>query len=713
MTEEQTEERRRSGLPWALALAALIALNTFALVRWARLDTRPAAWDEAIHTRNAFEYRDRLAEGSFAELMRPVYFNYPPLFNLTMIPFLPRVADVADAGAAVNVFYLAFLVVLCYQTGRLLLDRWAGLAAAILIGFYPIIIHLSRQTMLDLALTAWVAAAFFALLKSESFSRAGWSAAFGGLLGLGMLTKWTAAVYLVGPAAPALWVAARRRDARGPLVALVVLAAVIAPWYALNAVPMLSQISYVKDLQPASGLELGGWKSALWYPSAMFEQINLPFFLLFAVGAVVSSRRREMLPVFLWLLIPMVLWSLIRNHNVRYMMPSLPAVALLTAACVAGRRWAFGAVTAVALAFFAVFHFGAMAPVTVEAAGLPLRLYTPAPPLAQDWRHGPIIERVRALRNADAPFSRVVVVSNNPYLHSTTLNVTVRRMGADDFAFRGPSKRRWLDFAEFILLKTGDLGPAFTIGTIKPHADWIASAPAWFGKVYKERGRWPLPDGSEAILYHAEPDPVPLSSAEMMSVRLGEVRLPRIVARDVDIRADARSPSDTAVGRLNAISIRAGEIDYDGVVLGDVRIELIRPQINVPRYKAESELQILALDRLSVSGTLKASTLESLAAEEAEWLTDPRVLFEDDTIVVSGKVKGALPIRIEAQVHVDGEFLRPALQSVSVAGLPLPLVFVRAITDRPIQLSPNREWPFRINPGRIVGSNGELRVGAE
>src|SRR5688572_30350472 len=94
-----------SPIVWVVGLAVLICLNSFAVLSWTGLDTRPCAWDEALHTGNTFEYRDRLAAGS--ALFRPVYFNYPPLYNLTLVPFINRVADIADAGAFVNLFYLA------------------------------------------------------------------------------------------------------------------------------------------------------------------------------------------------------------------------------------------------------------------------------------------------------------------------------------------------------------------------------------------------------------------------------------------------------------------------------------------------------------------------------------------------------------------------------------------------------------------------------
>src|SRR4051812_18656700 len=155
--------------PWIAGLLIAIALGSFTLIRWFTLDTRPLAWDQAIHTENSFAYAERLASGTFLDAMRPVYFNYPPLYNLSMLPMLSRTADIADAGAATNIFYLALLVWGCYLIGAFLLDRGAGFAAAALVSAYPIFVTLARQTLIDVSLTAWVTLAFYALLRSDSF----------------------------------------------------------------------------------------------------------------------------------------------------------------------------------------------------------------------------------------------------------------------------------------------------------------------------------------------------------------------------------------------------------------------------------------------------------------------------------------------------------------------------------------------------------------
>src|SRR5439155_1409944 len=158
-----------------------------------------------------------------------------------------------------------------------------------------------------------------------------------------------------------------------------------------------------------------------------------------------------------------------------------------------------------------------------------LVLYQSQPPLAADWKHKELIGRINELKPKDLALARVVVLSNAAHFHSTSLNVSREFLGVRDISFQGPSKSRWLDFVEFILLKTGDEGPEFTLGNIHPAADLVLNPPDWFKKSYREVSRWGLPDGSEAILYQVNPAPLKQMEAGVLNISLKEFKLPNVV----------------------------------------------------------------------------------------------------------------------------------------------------------------------------------------
>jgi 4-amino-4-deoxy-L-arabinose transferase-like glycosyltransferase len=77
--------------------------------------------------------------------------------------------------------------------------RLAALAAVIT-AFYPYLLWISRETIIDYWLTAIVAASMWALIKTKEFSDLRWSMVFGLFAGIGMLTKWTFPFFLIMPA---------------------------------------------------------------------------------------------------------------------------------------------------------------------------------------------------------------------------------------------------------------------------------------------------------------------------------------------------------------------------------------------------------------------------------------------------------------------------------------------------------------------------------
>jgi hypothetical protein len=321
-----------------------------------------------------------------------------------------------------------------------------------------------------------------------------------------------------------------------------------------------------------------------------------------------------------------------------------------------------------------------------------------------------IIARVRELRT-DKKFARIVTVMNAPYLFSRTLNVDLERARIKDIDFRTPSKRRPFEFAEFILGKTGDLGPGFTMGNVVPAAAILTEKPEWFTKTYVERGRWPLPDGSEAFLYHREPQPIRTLDVGLFNMELTELTLPNIRATNVKLRAVPGTPADTSLGKLKQLDISCGEVLYKDIVFKNVAITLVHPQINLPLFLETQEIQLLSLERMKPRAELNTDAILELAAKKAKWLKDPSLSFDGSVMTVSGRAKG-IPLRIRADLKVEGSWLISRLVDVRVAGIPLPKIFFRALTDRNTPLTPNDEMLYYLDISGIEGEGHTLKLKA-
>lgn len=679
----------------ALLLAFLI-LNGIALARWVKQDIRPPAWDESIHIQNALDYQTRFHRDGWRGLLKPAYFNYPPFYHLTLGLAFGRTERLEDAGAIVNFFYLAILVFCVFFIGQRLIGPWEGLTASLIVIAYPMMIEMTRPPMIDLALTSLVALSFLFLLLSDHFGNPFWSAAFGVGFALSMLTKWTAFIYLGAPFLVEVYRAVRQRSWLGLGIGMAAALVVMGPWYAYNGIRVAIRTKELASLVPASGAVEGRWANALWYMVRLPQQMGIPFLILFVPGLAGMVWRPKLWPVFLWLTVSLLLLTLMHNKNTRYSLPAMPAAALLSVAWLPNLR----RIPVFATGVFAswVFYATHFMPTAWGA------LYT-NPPEPGDWQHEAIFKRMHELKPPNLGFARAIIVSNAPHFHSNSLNISRNARHIKDFEFRSPSKRRWTEFSRFILFKTGDVGPDFST----EYAQWLEKPPSWFRRVYKERGRWPLPDGSQAVLLQCEPEPHPKVDAGFFNLSFKMLELPRITARQATLKAIPFSPTETQTGRFKEVIFESGSIDYKSVSCENIKIELIKPQINIPLFLETNEIQLLDLDAMRMSVSLSSSSLIGLLSKKAPWLKNPDVRFEGRLISLSGTAY-KIPIHIQASVWVESMALKTRAERFRLAGIPFPLIFLRALTDREVSLKPNVEMPFFLDIKSIEGNGPMFRI---
>lgn len=700
----------KSKLLLPVLFGALVVVNIFALHHWVAQDTRPAAWDQSIHIKNAFEYRDRIANEGFSSILKPAYFNYPPLYHLAMVPFLTDVRDIADVGARANIYFLVILLACIFLIGKDLVGPWHGLTAAFLFSAYPLAFDMATQSMIDLSLAAWVTLTFWCLIRSEKFSHWSWSVLCGLSLGLGMLTKWTAVWYLFGPLVLAAWGAYRAQNVRKVVVAIAVTTALILPWYLTNFFVLLVRLPKLAAMSPASGYALPGWMNMFWYPLSLFEQINLVFVLFLIPGLIVFFWRPRLGEIMLWFFGSLLLFSLISNHNTRYFLPALPAAAVLSVSWLpTTRRVPIILMNVVIALYFLTFHAFPERTFFLRAEPFPIPVIGWHAPVRQDWKHNEIITKIDSLIPEKGKIAHVLTISNGPHFHSTTLDLSLKARGMSNLTFRGPAKRRMFEFADFVLLKTGSLGPEGSIRLHKECADLIAQNPLWFQNTFQEAARWPLPDGSEAILYEQSPKPFPIINIGLINLSLDQLVFPNAIAEAVELRAVPIGKKETEKGHLRQLTLSARKLSYKGVPFDDVRIELMNPIVNIPLFLETQDLQLLKLNTLRPEASLDVQNLIVIVKEKAKWLKDPVLTFQGDMLTVSGRA-GVVPFLISMKIQVNGPVLETVLGKIQVAGVPLPRFLFRALTNKNFSLLANDEMAYNLDIKSIRGENGLLRI---
>ena len=392
-----------------LLLAASLVYLCAANITWIAIDTRPPFWDMANHASWSLGVLRDFQQNGISALSTLPYASpgYPPLYYAAVATAYRLLGTSIDAAQLANVPAMILLALATYGIARGLMNPTAAAIAAVLVNFYPFMVWISRETLIETWLTAMVALALWTLTKTKRFSRQNWSLVFGVVCGLGMLTKWTFAIFV---ALPALWAA--RGHWSNALKSAAIAALLAAYWYVPRFPTMAQSWRQVAVAAPNEGdptfFSVQAW---LFYIRALEGSLLfLPLFAAFLVGAVVVVRKWQTgwTPVILSVLGGWLGLMLLPGADPRYATGLLPAVAAISAVAFEKSN-----VAQVLLLAFLVFQhvlvsFGIPwlpeSVVLMKGAGGPVpyewNLYTQSyfglwgKPEKQDWQIERVLQRV-------------------------------------------------------------------------------------------------------------------------------------------------------------------------------------------------------------------------------------------------------------------------------------------------------------------------------
>jgi len=447
-----------------------------------------------------------------------------------------------DVLLGVNALFLGILILSTYGIACVFGGQETGLLAAFIVSMYPIIYGLARHYLLDVPLVAMVTLAVWLLVRTEDFGRRGAAIACGLSLGLGMLTKWTLAVFVGGSflmaAVRALRVRSRRRLLNLGL-ALVVGTVVAAPWYLYNLPSLLNFLRLVGTYGRAEGDPAVGFQQ-LWsfYLRAFVnDQVLLPFALFFVAGLILLLTMRKFryrtALLLCWIVVPYLAFSNFGNKDIRFTIPYLPAVATITALGLVRLRpqgLKIGLITLLAL--YAVFQFvglswglssrlpvGLLPPwISVRIGSSRLHLYAEgvhiaSPPRAEDWQAQAMLCDMMSSGEvtADAEPLMLTVLPDAPcfepnvfayYAMIKRLPIHVQRVTG---VFRVDDARARVLASDYVVAKTGDQGPAWSVQGAGLFTEELHDPSSELGRQFELIGEYNLPDGSVAELYRHTP----------------------------------------------------------------------------------------------------------------------------------------------------------------------------------------------------------------
>ncbi len=533
-----SEKQRIVGLLLVMFLtAALWVVNLL----WLRKDTRPPVWDMALHQSYALNYLPEAMPAAQRATLTERSGNYPPFVHL-MIAFCfavlhpdSKVATLANIPAT---FLLLWAV---YQLAEDLAGAAAARWACLLTALTPYLIWMSRETILDYWLAAWVAAGLLALRGTEAFASHPRSLLFGLTCALGLLTKWFFAGFLI---VPLLYVCIRSRIWRDRsrmihLADAALISVLLAgTWYLPNLpnlMPYFVENARIgaREGEPA----VFSFQSLIYYLRLLegYQLFGILFFVLLVSAIRVWRKGLKTDGLFLlaaifggWLAM-----TLLRTKDPRFTMPLLGPLLILAGAWLQDWKRAWWA-TALKVTLILVLGFQAymisfgvrrLPEEVVLARGysgslrwdwnLYLQHYFRilGPPRREDWKQEEILRKMAEDANAKGMAQELALIPDLPRFNSVNFQLAAR--------FRGypakvahiqsePNGMRSFDGFNYLVLTEGDQGMSWSTVWSRALNQIVFDNPG----VYRLIALYPLPDGSSARLYFIERDAAGKAAAQ-------------------------------------------------------------------------------------------------------------------------------------------------------------------------------------------------------
>src|SRR5271165_6133978 len=276
------------------------------------------------------------------------WLEKPPLLYWGAVLSYKATGGASDVAARLPSAFLATLMVFFIYVWARRFRRGMQLDAALMTAASVLVIGFARGASTDMPLAATFTIAMLSWCGWYESQNRAWLLAFYAFAGLGTLAKGPVAVFLAGLVIVAF--AALRRDWRLVLRTLwlpgiVLYLVVTLPWFIAvqRANPEFFRVFILEHNLQRYATDLYGHKQPFWYfvPVAL---IGILPWTIFAITALVDAIRdwrfsvsepqgKEDLRSFLalWFLLPIAFFSLSQSKLPGYILPSIPAAAILLA----------------------------------------------------------------------------------------------------------------------------------------------------------------------------------------------------------------------------------------------------------------------------------------------------------------------------------------------------------------------------------------------
>jgi 4-amino-4-deoxy-L-arabinose transferase-like glycosyltransferase len=732
---------------------------------WILLDIRPPSYDQGLHLFRTFNYWEAMSSGSedWWQDMLNVEPFYPPFYHLSLIPLSLIFGFTLDTGVIGNSFYMVILALSVYGIGKILYTRNAGLIAAFLVSSYPIIVSMSREYIISVMLTAMTTLAYYLFLKSENFENKKYSILFSFIYATGLMVKWTFFIYTLPAVLMGLWgetIGLKDRIIQfvyyiGMVAALLIVPFFILiigeqrwiplvlefllifaliksfpkvslstqkainlislscisilicfPWYAHNLINILIGMS--KFAFPGFDPE-GANVTWSYYIKIISIQMGNPLMTIFASTFFYYIFKKGKINWMLlcWAIFPIIVFTFVDNKGLRYTMPSLPAMALVTAVVltqvknISVRKLLYPIVGVITLGTILYTGF------------IPKPTFMPYfgrgnLPITQIWPINSMLDDI--IEEAKPKKGEHVVVR-------TLANFAYFQRGAfrDFAAFRGLPvvmkgvKRNVGEMTDFFITRDGDFSRQSS-NAINAR-NLLIKDPA-LTKTFKLFRSYPLPDGNKGLLYKFDMEPAN-SLFGVTDLELIEKSLITAfssypiygVKNSVNMTVSltpTNNPQDLYYGRYKSIQIKANSVLSNKVLIKNFELLFENVQINIYDLLLNGKFRLFSLEKLTPSGTIHFDDLEKLAERGMKGKGTIKISGSKHSIIVKTKYFLSQGQIAEGETKMNilfspGEKIQPAFEYLKLGPVNIPILFIRRITNAKMILTPTPKWPLETN----------------
>lgn len=717
----------------------LITLSLFVIfinAVWLYLDNRPPHWDAAIHLMSSIRYYEIFNDPQLSFLKKiHAFFEvdnyYPPLVPFITAVFYFFFPSTPDSAVMLNSIYILILIFSTYGIGRFLMDKQSALIAAIGISSFPIFLTNSRDYMFEVPITALVSLGVYLLLKANYFSNRFFSTLFGIASAIGMLTKWTYFFFIFPLFLYHILKGFSFKEDRGErginlLLSISILVILSAPWYVGN---LSSLILSFKKWGYETGVNEGDppvftAASIFFYFNKLGTQLHSIWLILFFVGIILafSKGRRLNSNLIIWVVVPYIILTLLRNKDSRYTMPYLPAVALVGACSLSHiksmltKKILISGIILYSIVFVPMFSFGHTT-IRFPFLGTVIDSF---PPDRGEWGIYEALNIIRKDNKNNQRAALVRIIPDYPYFQRFCFEYLVKR---DSLPIKIYGVTNFPTFTDYVVTKTGDQGGAKNSEEIMRN---INSQKSEFHMLFSKIYEFPLPDGTTGSIYRRDPQSIKEFSGEYIVNFIKENISESLYnfARETKGMKISIIPVSDEGGRrgefsditIEAESATVGDYKHGnfGLPIKNLRFTVSGANLNLYKLFKEKKIEPLSMGSVSLQGEINERDILDLLKNKVHDISVIDIKLDNGMIWMDGiinKIGIGFHIGVEPELMKGGNIYLK-IRGVKIGWISLPNNLVQLLIRKINPLIPEiTSSVTHINLKYISIKNGVISIG--